>query len=238
MSDNPEEQAFLAAIRTDPLNDLPRLVYADWLIEHGRDEFAELIQLQCDLARTHKCKVVARANSGFHCYTLHHPPGFHPCSRCWARRADLEREKALMAKVYPASALLRDIAPGATVAVTRGFPWRVTATWEWHVQHLKRVASQHPLTRAVVVWAGHTPHSRPIESPGAPFFRLGPRVNEFVTLDGYHNWVRDGFIDPDNLAHHEWDTETDQPLWAYANSMFHSLSDHLTERHLTRGPQS
>jgi uncharacterized protein (TIGR02996 family) len=43
-----EELAFLAAIRDDPCDDAVRLIYADWLAEHGRPEFAEVIRLQCE----------------------------------------------------------------------------------------------------------------------------------------------------------------------------------------------
>jgi uncharacterized protein (TIGR02996 family) len=42
--------ALLAAIRADPDDDVPRLVYADWLDEHGQPERAELIRVQCALA--------------------------------------------------------------------------------------------------------------------------------------------------------------------------------------------
>src|SRR5829696_2422509 len=49
MSDAP---ALLAAIRAAPADDAPRLVYADWLDEHGHPERAQLIRVQCELART------------------------------------------------------------------------------------------------------------------------------------------------------------------------------------------
>jgi uncharacterized protein (TIGR02996 family) len=45
------EEAFLQAIREDPDDDAPRLVYADWLEERG-DPRAELIRIQLELART------------------------------------------------------------------------------------------------------------------------------------------------------------------------------------------
>lgn len=45
------EEAFLRAIREDPAEDAPRLVYADWLDEQG-DPRAELIRFQVQLART------------------------------------------------------------------------------------------------------------------------------------------------------------------------------------------
>ncbi len=44
-----DQQAFLDAVRADPLNDLPRLVYADWLEEHGQPDRAEFIRIQCRL---------------------------------------------------------------------------------------------------------------------------------------------------------------------------------------------
>jgi len=43
--------ALLAAIRAAPDDDAPRLVYADWLEEHGQPEWAEFIRVQCELAR-------------------------------------------------------------------------------------------------------------------------------------------------------------------------------------------
>jgi uncharacterized protein (TIGR02996 family) len=45
------DDAFLADICEHPDEDAPRLVYADWLDEHGQSERAELIRVQCSLAR-------------------------------------------------------------------------------------------------------------------------------------------------------------------------------------------
>jgi uncharacterized protein (TIGR02996 family) len=47
-------QALLKAICADPDNDLPRLVYADYLEENGQPERAAFIRLQCEFAR--KCR--------------------------------------------------------------------------------------------------------------------------------------------------------------------------------------
>src|SRR5437762_7367117 len=46
-----DEQGFLAAIREHPDDDTPRLVYADWLDDHGDADRAEFIRVQCELAR-------------------------------------------------------------------------------------------------------------------------------------------------------------------------------------------
>jgi uncharacterized protein (TIGR02996 family) len=43
--------ALLAAIIAQPAEDLPRLMYADWLDEHGQPERAEFIRVQCELSR-------------------------------------------------------------------------------------------------------------------------------------------------------------------------------------------
>jgi uncharacterized protein (TIGR02996 family) len=46
-----KNDAFLQAILDAPDDDTPRLVYADWLDEHGDPERAEFIRVQCELAR-------------------------------------------------------------------------------------------------------------------------------------------------------------------------------------------
>jgi uncharacterized protein (TIGR02996 family) len=48
---HPEADAFLDAIFDHPDDDTPRLVYADWLEEHGRGNYAQFIRLQCAAAR-------------------------------------------------------------------------------------------------------------------------------------------------------------------------------------------
>src|SRR5262245_14167815 len=46
-----ERQALLRAICENPDDDTPRLVFADWLQEHGEEDRAEFIRLQCEAAR-------------------------------------------------------------------------------------------------------------------------------------------------------------------------------------------
>jgi uncharacterized protein (TIGR02996 family) len=46
-----ERDALLAAICADPEDDTPRLVFADWLDENGSPAWAELIRVECELAR-------------------------------------------------------------------------------------------------------------------------------------------------------------------------------------------
>lgn len=46
-----EQRALFAAICENPDDDTPRLVYADWVQEHGQPERGEFIRLQCEYAR-------------------------------------------------------------------------------------------------------------------------------------------------------------------------------------------
>src|SRR6476661_7167875 len=46
-----DAQALLSTIAAPPDADLPRLIYADWLEEHGQLDRARLIRVQIELAR-------------------------------------------------------------------------------------------------------------------------------------------------------------------------------------------
>ncbi|HEY1187236.1 MAG TPA: TIGR02996 domain-containing protein [Gemmata sp.] len=48
---HPEADALLDAIFDAPDDDTPRLVFADWLQEHGQENYAQFIRLQCAAAR-------------------------------------------------------------------------------------------------------------------------------------------------------------------------------------------
>src|SRR5262249_1548633 len=51
---SPTEQAFLDDIRDNIDDDTPRLVYADWLDDHGQSDRAEFIRRQCQFAQLHE----------------------------------------------------------------------------------------------------------------------------------------------------------------------------------------
>jgi uncharacterized protein (TIGR02996 family) len=46
-----QDDAFLADIIANPDDDAPRLVYADWLEDHGQPDRAAFVRVQCQLAR-------------------------------------------------------------------------------------------------------------------------------------------------------------------------------------------
>src|SRR4051795_7636039 len=64
-----DDDAFLRAIIDNPDDDVPRLVYADYLDEHGDPERAEFIRAQCAVERL--------------------PPSDPECDRLYDRSEDL-----------------------------------------------------------------------------------------------------------------------------------------------------
>lgn len=57
-----ERESFLAAIIADPQEDAPRLIFADWLEEHGERDRAEFIRVQCELAMTPESPIKTPGN--------------------------------------------------------------------------------------------------------------------------------------------------------------------------------
>ena len=48
---DPQEAAFLRGVSEDPDDDAPRLIFADWLDEHGRADKAAFVRLEVELSR-------------------------------------------------------------------------------------------------------------------------------------------------------------------------------------------
>src|SRR5579885_46194 len=66
-----DADALLVAVLAAPDDDAPRLIYADWLDEHGEPARAEFIRVQCEKDRAQPC-------SG-HTVSLH----ADQCRYCW-----------------------------------------------------------------------------------------------------------------------------------------------------------
>ncbi|VTT98929.1 Repeat-companion domain protein OS=Isosphaera pallida (strain ATCC 43644 / DSM 9630 / IS1B) GN=Isop_0537 PE=4 SV=1 [Gemmataceae bacterium] len=110
--DNHEWFAFVEAIRRAPDDDTPRLVVADWLDERGEGERAELIRVQCE---------IARAKVGCTCGACR-PNGQHtngPCAAAsvyWNGRRATHRERELLGGPNP-----RPVDEDVSVVMVRGF---------------------------------------------------------------------------------------------------------------------
>ncbi len=64
MDDLDRREAFLLAIFTNPDDDLPRLVFADWLDENGEGESAHRMRVECE--RKHEIPAAVLPLRGFH----------------------------------------------------------------------------------------------------------------------------------------------------------------------------
>jgi uncharacterized protein (TIGR02996 family) len=106
MNDRDQHEAFLLAIIANPDDDLPRLVFADWLDENGQPERAEFIRLQIALARM--------ADDS-------------------QRRELRDRERALLAEHREQWRLPQF--PDQVQTFRRGFVERIAATGEWLLAH-------------------------------------------------------------------------------------------------------
>lgn len=123
-----DEQAFLAAIRENPEDDAIRLVFSDWLEEHGDPDRAEFIRVQCELAKSasnehssHKTRLRERAD------------------------ALLSRHRAEWQGSWPASVLL---------VFDRGFVARANLDAETLLQVEESLFARHPITHLKVVEHG------------------------------------------------------------------------------------
>jgi uncharacterized protein (TIGR02996 family) len=96
-----ESRGFIAAIIADPANDLPRLIYADYLDEREEHDRAEFIRVQCELARMRRCGYIT--NHQHHnplppsCNELNFGPD-RACKECRASAPVRARERELLKK--------------------------------------------------------------------------------------------------------------------------------------------
>jgi uncharacterized protein (TIGR02996 family) len=131
----PEWAALVAAIKANPDDDLPRLVAADWLQEHGEDERAEWIRVSLELA---KCDRAAcdRCRKGWSRRRFSsYPVELGWCDHCrtkgpfWPdveRSLELRRRKNELHDKWPRAWTHADELAGLNTHGDRGFVTRVS----------------------------------------------------------------------------------------------------------------
>ena len=138
------EAHFLAAIRAEPRDNLPRLAFADWLDEHGQPERAEVIRVQCEVAR-----LEARIRFGF---------GHPDWPAAWRALADRQSRLFLDATWAPEFGPVliapwpgyHDTDPVAAAVFVRGFAAAVTCPAEVWLEHGDAIAARHPVERVAI----------------------------------------------------------------------------------------
>jgi uncharacterized protein (TIGR02996 family) len=141
-----DRDALLRAICENPDDDAPRLIYADWLDEHGRTEDAEFIRVQIELARQ---KVTAQYRE--------HDDGF------FRYPANIERlivrQTQLWSKSKAPPDLPNELKSFATLTglgveyffVRRGFVEQISLFTKRFLRIAKRLFSTQPITQVILV---------------------------------------------------------------------------------------
>ena len=144
-----ERQSLYAAICAGPRDDLPKLVFADWLDEHGDPERAEFIRLQCAAesdaspALTWKIRTLANSLTG----------------RLWAVEACPNLVTLGFAEGGPTLTAL-SVQRSERVEFRRGFPdFVVCPASEW-LAHGAGTVPRQPLTRVRLLLAFDVPIER------------------------------------------------------------------------------
>lgn len=140
-----DRDAFLAAIVARPADDLPRLVFADWLDEQGEAARAEFVRVQCELA---KCPVCTPAGPTTLAYE---------CGHWYGRRRLTDRVSELLelhwhewsGRIATYCANFHD--DGAFgVRFARGFVAELRCDWPACRGHLDAVRREQPVERVVL----------------------------------------------------------------------------------------
>lgn len=140
-------EAFLADIIASPADDTARLIYADWLQDHGEEDRAEFIRVQCEYSRLHPhyagheeddgCEICSRAtvlsgllSTRFRISRNEHPP--------WAKDCP-----SIIMQTKPTG-------PPVEWQWRRGFVSFVKCPWPAWEQHGPDLVARHPVERVAL----------------------------------------------------------------------------------------
>jgi uncharacterized protein (TIGR02996 family) len=168
---------FLDDIRAHPADDAPRLIYADWLQDHGEEERAEFIRVQCELAQVQlKIDALDRADALFPLrfadMTLRHDTLL---PRMRSLLLANEHWDSLPFPSFAENFHDGTIHPHSRM-FSRGFVGAVVCPWEIWESHGPALVARHPIERVTLAgmrprvskFHDDIPHAREIE--GKPFW--------------------------------------------------------------------
>lgn len=134
-------EQFLSLILADPAANGPRLVYADWLEEHGEPERAEFIRVQCELAKVPATVFGPRWRDLRYCFG-------EPWDSLRRRERELLNGRGwgwAGKAIRNASGLGIDFHDVLTFS--RGFVSSITCTWTEWSRHADAIRAATPLER-------------------------------------------------------------------------------------------
>jgi uncharacterized protein (TIGR02996 family) len=159
MTHRNEAAGFLRAVVARPDDDLPRLIYADWLDERGEAVRAEFIRLQCLLARSpqHPCAPPPPVGGGAVCPAA-------GCQAVQSRRRAQELLNQLSSELpirhaawaEPPPPHVAGIEPAAVYR--RGFIESMTLTAAEWLRHAEAIVAAHPVREVTLTtWPDRPP---------------------------------------------------------------------------------
>jgi len=152
----PEHAGFLRDIIANPDDDAPRLIYADWLDDHGERARAAFIRAQCHLARICIPEIASRA---------------FPAGRLLPELRSQFLGSLLALGLEEAPDLERGVGPGFRFSFRRGFVEDLVVfgseAAEQFVDHAERLFALTPLRDLCFVsttcsWQDHKPYHDPL----------------------------------------------------------------------------
>jgi uncharacterized protein (TIGR02996 family) len=176
-----EQTALLQRILEAPADDIPRLIYADWLEEKGQDKRAEFIRVSCRL-HIPQCQLWPR------CLQIHHFPfvggakEISQCINCVQRAKGIQRERELLsAGIAPggfleAETLVTGMPAPSGILWRRGFMHTIQCTWDTWKECGPSTVQQQPIEEVEIAglapsrdygqycWNAHHEHGIPPES--------------------------------------------------------------------------
>jgi uncharacterized protein (TIGR02996 family) len=204
-----DEAGLLAAIRDNLADDTPRLVYADWLQEHGQDDRAEFIRVDCERWETPNRrrgeKLDRRADQ---LLKKHEKAWLGPLSRRGAaenyetRRGFVVLVELSAAQFAKHAGAIFDHHPMIEeVFLTAGGPWKACFSrpeWKW----VRALAFEDDiLTPAALGRLVESPHATGLRDLGFNFNRIGtagalvvsewPRLRDLEALSFLCSDIRD-----------------------------------------------
>ena len=131
------DAGFMEAIIADPADDTPRLIYADWLDEHGQEERAEFIRVQCEIARLENCHVQALLPSAQTLATILD-------ATLEYKLIELRERESELFNAHRSEWIVR--IQFVTSAMHRGFVGKIGCSWKVFAANADAILAEHPVT--------------------------------------------------------------------------------------------
>lgn len=172
----PDWDLLLKAVAASPDDDLPRLVAADWLDEHGEPERGEFIRVQVERAKADRPELELREKA------LLNNPLLGPI---WA----VEACPNVVSLEFGSSVRSVGVSGAERVTFRRGFPFRIACTADEWLRHGGGIIPRQPVRELVLTNCDDL--DRPLWWSMAGILRPLARLEIDTAMPTFAAWVRD-----------------------------------------------